>query len=419
MHARAIALTVGLVLLASCLGVLAVRIVVLERSELELITEYRSIAQLSELAGATRVSARLAEVELRAGESTLLELCARNKLDDRFRDAFELVFWIPARQKLALKVPLDAAHLAVAKHSRDASCLTLGGGTVDQTGRYALDVVWGTRSLSPALQSVPLRARVLARTQLGWREGLFVFLAAFGAMIAVLAAFVKAKGQEPRDDEQNERAPRRAAWVAVSATLLAAGLTALALRIPIAGSIGGFSRGLVVAAIEIGIAVGAARQLYPSVRNGLSLHAPERREGAWLLIAIGCAALLNPMARWAVSAIPSTSEAPIEAFISWPSGALTFAALGMCVPLAEEVFFRGFVFGALRTRGPSLAWLGTIGLFAAAHAQQAWGNWGALLSVTVTGIVLTTLRALTGSTLVPAVAHLLYNLSLWQSSFSH
>jgi membrane protease YdiL (CAAX protease family) len=149
------------------------------------------------------------------------------------------------------------------------------------------------------------------------------------------------------------------------------------------------------------------------------LHAPERREGAWLLIAVACAAILNPLARWAVSAIPSTGEAPIEAFISWPSGALTFAALGMCVPLAEEVFFRGFVFGALRTRGPWLAWLGTIGLFAAAHAQQAWGNWGALLSVTVTGIVLTTLRALTGSTLVPAVAHLLYNLSLWQSSFSN
>ena len=63
------------------------------------------------------------------------------------------------------------------------------------------------------------------------------------------------------------------------------------------------------------------------------------------------------------------------------------------------------------------AYLGTIVLFASVHAQQAWGNWGALLSVTLTGAVLTLLRALSGSTLVPAVAHLLYNLSLWTDSF--
>ena len=39
------------------------------------------------------------------------------------------------------------------------------------------------------------------------------------------------------------------------------------------------------------------------------------------------------------------------------------------------------------------------------------------LAVTVTGFVLTCLRALSGSTLVPAVAHLLYNLTLWSDSF--
>jgi predicted PurR-regulated permease PerM len=56
-------------------------------------------------------------------------------------------------------------------------------------------------------------------------------------------------------------------------------------------------------------------------------------------------------------------------------------------------------------------------LFASAHVQQLWGNWGALLSVTLTGAALTALRAWSGSTLISAIAHLLYNLSLWTESF--
>ena len=68
-------------------------------------------------------------------------------------------------------------------------------------------------------------------------------------------------------------------------------------------------------------------------------------------MAVACAMALNPIARLAMRVVPASGEAPIEEFISWPSGALAFAALGMAVPLAEELFFRGFVFGALRQRG--------------------------------------------------------------------
>jgi uncharacterized protein len=127
--------------------------------------------------------------------------------------------------------------------------------------------------------------------------------------------------------------------------------------------------------------------------------------------------MLRPLALLALRLVPVTGQAPIEAFISWPSGALAFAALGMAVPLAEELFFRGFVFGALRPLGLPAAFAATTLLFASIHAQQTWGNWGALLSVTVTGAVLTALRTWSGSTLVPAVTHLLYNLSLWTDSF--
>jgi membrane protease YdiL (CAAX protease family) len=194
-------------------------------------------------------------------------------------------------------------------------------------------------------------------------------------------------------------------------------LFAGALRLPLPGALGGFARGLSVALIEVALAVGGGLLVFQRSRDGLRLLAPRARPGLWLLAACGCALLLRPLSSLAMQLVPRTGEAPIEAFISWPSGALTFAMLGMIVPLAEELFFRGLLFGTLQPLGTPAAAGGTILLFAAAHAQQSWGNWGALVSVFLTGVVLTGLRALSGSTLVPAVAHVLFNLSLWSSSF--
>ncbi len=105
--------------------------------------------------------------------------------------------------------------------------------------------------------------------------------------------------------------------------------------------------------------------------------------------------------------VPSTGQAPIEAFVSYPSGGLAVGCVAVCVPVAEELFFRGFLFGTLeRARGPWVASVVTIVLFALVHLPQQWGAWGAFASVTITGVALT---ALTRSTLVPAVAHLTHN----------
>jgi membrane protease YdiL (CAAX protease family) len=212
-------------------------------------------------------------------------------------------------------------------------------------------------------------------------------------------------------------AVRRNPLWALGFALLGMVLFAAALRLPVAGALGGFARGLSVALIEVSLALGGGWLLFEGSRNGLRLYAPRTKPGLWLLAACGCALLLRPLSSLAMQLVPRTGEAPIEAFISWPSGALTFAMLGMVVPLAEELFFRGLLFGALSPLGTPAAAAGTIVLFTAAHAQQSWGNWGALVSVFLTGVVLTTLRALSGSTLVPAVAHVLFNLSLWSSSF--
>jgi membrane protease YdiL (CAAX protease family) len=136
-----------------------------------------------------------------------------------------------------------------------------------------------------------------------------------------------------------------------------------------------------------------------------------------MLAAVTVALLLRVTSHFCLSWVPRTGEAPIETFIAWPSGALSFALLGMAVPLAEELFFRGFVFGALRRAGLFAACIGSALLFVVAHLQQVWGSWGALLSLAITAAMLTGLRAFSGSTLVPALAHVLFNLSLWSASF--
>jgi membrane protease YdiL (CAAX protease family) len=408
--ARLVVLVVGLALLGGALAAAAVQVVMLERGELEHVSPWRSLAALSSAPGSTRISARLTEVELSSSEQALFELCADQPMRGQaWTDVLTVVVWIPTRQKLELKVPLDAAHLAVAKHADGLSCLTLGGGKVAAPGRYAVDLTWAGKTLPSALREVPLRARVLARKPLGMFEGSLVIVAALGAMLSVLSAFAP--------DGRNPEPRRKTAPFALIGSLVAITLAAIALRLPIPGAIGGFARGMALALIEGGVALLFAARLYGAPRAGLSLHAPARSQGVWLLVAVLAAMVLNPLARLALAVVPATGEAPIEAFISWPSGALAFAALGMAVPLAEELFFRGFVFGALAPLGTLAASVGTVILFAGAHAQQAWGNWGALLSVTLTGTILTMLRAATGSTLVPAVAHLLYNLSLWKDSF--
>jgi membrane protease YdiL (CAAX protease family) len=427
---RALALTSGLCLLLGALSAGGLRVSRLVASELEHEGSLASLSQRAGERGATRISARLTEVTLEAGELTTFEVCAvlppaaegastaakaagsADLADPRYAGALDFVVWREADQKLELKVGLDAAHRALVKHRAGASCLTLGGGTVASRGRYALDAVWAGRTLSPELAALPLRARVLAKQPLALRDGVLVLSAALGAMLCVLAGFV------PDSARARQPPARRASLWALGLGLLGALLFRLSLSLPLTLAASGLVRGLLISVLELALALLGARLAFAQARGGLNLFAPERRATEWLFVACAGALCLRLLSHWALRLVPSTGEAPIEAFIAWPSGALSFALLGMAVPLAEELFFRGFVYGALRGLGPALAAGGSLGLFVLAHAQQVWGNWGALLSLTLTGGVLTLLRALSGSTLVPAVAHLLFNLSLWRDSFS-
>jgi membrane protease YdiL (CAAX protease family) len=136
-------------------------------------------------------------------------------------------------------------------------------------------------------------------------------------------------------------------------------------------------------------------------------------------LALAAALALWGCAKLALLFVPATSEAPIQTFVAWPSGMLCFAALGLLLPIGEELFFRGLLYHALILVGRKPLGAGAVswGLFVLLHAQQSWGNWGGLVSIAAAGVVLTGLRIASGSVLVPALAHVLYNFALSAGAF--
>jgi membrane protease YdiL (CAAX protease family) len=141
----------------------------------------------------------------------------------------------------------------------------------------------------------------------------------------------------------------------------------------------------------------------------LGLTAPPR--WPWLLLAMPLVGVALRLVLAQVSQlVPSTGVAPIERLVSAPSGMLTMLAIGLVAPFAEELFFRGLLFRQVETlRGPVWAAVVTALLFALLHAPQAFGAWPSLVSIACAGAAFSALRAVTGSTLASALAHLGYN----------
>ena len=85
--------------------------------------------------------------------------------------------------------------------------------------------------------------------------------------------------------------------------------------------------------------------------------------------------------------------------------------MAICIaPLIEEIVFRGYFFHVLEE------WIGVqkaiyvIALtFAFLHVGQYWGDWLAIIMVTVLGFALTLLRAWSGSTIASVITHYVYN----------
>lgn len=93
---------------------------------------------------------------------------------------------------------------------------------------------------------------------------------------------------------------------------------------------------------------------------------------------------------------------------------LTFIGLVIIPPVSEEIVFRGFMYGGLRSRLKLwLAALITSVIFAVAHLQIGFGAplvWAAAIDTFVLSLVLIGLRERTGSLTAPILLHGLKNL---------
>lgn len=84
---------------------------------------------------------------------------------------------------------------------------------------------------------------------------------------------------------------------------------------------------------------------------------------------------------------------------------LAFATLVVIAPIAEEVLFRGYLYGKLKRYVPAVvAAIATSVLFGAVHMQ-----WNVGIDVFVLGLVLCGLRSLTGSIWAGILVHMLKN----------
>jgi hypothetical protein len=165
-----------------------------------------------------------------------------------------------------------------------------------------------------------------------------------------------------------------------------------------------------VAAMAADLAVFVARPLLPGGTAGLlGLFAALLVLGAaWPLLSEPRApasaagfALAAGIAAFALARLLGGGRPPVGARAGYVA-AVTFAAL------AEEIFFRRFVYAVLRPGGAAVAVGGSAVLFALAHVT-VYGWWVLPLDLAA-GIVLGWQRWASGTWTVPAVTHVAANL---------
>ena len=108
--------------------------------------------------------------------------------------------------------------------------------------------------------------------------------------------------------------------------------------------------------------------------------------------------------------LPMPKSSPFEQFFAHRSDALLMAVFAVTFgPLMEELFFRGFLYPVLaRWTDMTTAVLLTAIPFGLLHYLQ-YRSWSAVLLITLVGVVLTVVRALTNSVSASFLVHVGYN----------
>jgi CAAX protease family protein len=109
--------------------------------------------------------------------------------------------------------------------------------------------------------------------------------------------------------------------------------------------------------------------------------------------------------------LPMPKTTPFEQFFAHPLDAYLISIFAVTLgPLMEELFFRGFLYPVLARRmGMVWAVILTGLLFGLIHSVQYGNAWAAVLVVSLVGVVLTSVRAVTKSVAASFLVHVGYN----------
>ena len=107
----------------------------------------------------------------------------------------------------------------------------------------------------------------------------------------------------------------------------------------------------------------------------------------------------------------SKGTLPIEELLKARVSIVLFGVMGVLVaPLVEETIFRGFLYPVIARRLGIAAGIAITGtLFGLMHAAQLGGAWGQIALLIFVGVVLTWVRARTGTVAASFFVHLGYN----------
>jgi membrane protease YdiL (CAAX protease family) len=141
------------------------------------------------------------------------------------------------------------------------------------------------------------------------------------------------------------------------------------------------------------------------------LHGADGKIRASALQFLTGGAVMAVAVSFAGGLLNSKETLPIEELLQARVSILLFGVLGVLVaPLVEETIFRGFLYPVIARRMGIAAGIVITGtLFGLMHAAQLWGGWGQIALLILVGVVLTWVRARTGTVAASYFVHLGYN----------
>lgn len=354
--------------------------------------------------------------------------------------AFEV--WLRDPAERMLRAPVTATRLERARRGSRGACILLGAAdSLGTSGEFSVAIA-PAEAQGSAIEDVEVWAQILAVVPLGPTDPNGPLLIWLGALL-LAASWLLRPSLDALASFDAEPGPITRRLVARPAMLvvivvLAYGVAGVVTDQLLASVLGPSSSsallgGTLRALTALVLAVWPAKMVMRAAASPAGgaepdVDDPVAAEGArgasallglrgparwpWLvlplMLPLGCA--LRVAIAMATAWIPATGVAPIEALVSAPSGMLATMAVAFLAPVAEEVFYRGFVFGALeRSYGTLLAAVCSATLFALVHLPQTWGAWSGFTGVALAGIAFTLIRVVTRSTAASAAAHLAHN----------